>query len=96
MTTGRDGKQRHSAEQNKDVTACLSMLRIGLLLLIDGKRPLPWCTPSVRSSAASGSAQGGQPKRRKVDARDGVGTGSGGGPGATATSGKRKRAAGAP
>jgi hypothetical protein len=31
--------------QNKDVVACLSMLRIGLLLLTTGKKPALWCTP---------------------------------------------------
>jgi len=38
-------KQRHSAEQNKDVTAARCMLRIGLMLLLTGKRPAQFCSP---------------------------------------------------
>jgi hypothetical protein len=43
--SARDAKQRHSAEQNKDVTAARCMLRIGLMLLLTGKRPAQFCSP---------------------------------------------------
>lgn len=47
---GRDGKLRSSAEENKDVVACISMLRIGLGLILDGTRPVKWARPARRAA----------------------------------------------
>ena len=44
----KQGKLRHVAEENKDVVAALSMLRIGVMLLIDGSRPIEWCSHAQR------------------------------------------------
>jgi hypothetical protein len=44
----KSGLARHSAEENKDVVAAMSMLwRIGLPLLIDGGRPVEWCSDAA-------------------------------------------------
>jgi hypothetical protein len=47
LVKDKHGKQRHSAEENKDVIAALSMARIGMMLLIDGSRPLEWCSDNA-------------------------------------------------
>ncbi len=44
MVKNRQGKQRHVHEENKDTIAALSMLRIGVTLLLTGKKLKPWCT----------------------------------------------------
>jgi hypothetical protein len=44
----KNGKLRHVAEENKDVVAALSMFRIGVMLLIDGSRPIEWCSHAQR------------------------------------------------
>ena len=44
MVRNRHGKQRHVHEENKDTIAALSMLRIGVTLLLTGKKLKPWCT----------------------------------------------------
>lgn len=43
-----DGKWRHVAEENKDVIAAMAMLRIGVCVLIDGGRPVEWCSHDAR------------------------------------------------
>ena len=45
-----DGKWRHVAEENKDVIAAMAMLRIGVCVLIDGGRPVEWCSHDVRDA----------------------------------------------
>jgi hypothetical protein len=45
-----DGKWRHVAEENKDVIAAMAMMRIGVCVLIDGGRPVEWCSHDVRNA----------------------------------------------
>jgi hypothetical protein len=45
-----DGKWRHVAEENKDVIAAMAMMRIGVCVLIDGGRPVEWCSHDVRDA----------------------------------------------
>jgi hypothetical protein len=52
----RGGKQRHVAEENKDVVAALSMLQIGIRLMIDGARPAEWCANDVRDYAEAAAS----------------------------------------
>lgn len=61
-----DGKQRHSAEQNKDVIAARSMLIITITLWCTDVRPAEW--------TRAGSPKKKQPKRRRDD--DGAGAGA--------------------
>jgi hypothetical protein len=38
------------AEENKDVIAAMAMMRIGVCVLIDGGRPVEWCSHDVRDA----------------------------------------------
>lgn len=49
----RNGKMRHPFEENKDVIAALSLLRIGTMLLVDGSRPIEWCSDALRLHAGA-------------------------------------------
>jgi hypothetical protein len=48
-TVVKKGKRRHVAEENKDVVAAMSMVRIGIMLLVSGNRPAEWATDSQRN-----------------------------------------------
>lgn len=52
----RNGKSRHPFEENKDVIAALSLLRIGTMLLTDGSRPVEWCSDALRLHAGTPAA----------------------------------------
>lgn len=67
LVRDQHGKQRHSAEENKDVIAALSMARIGMMLLIDGSRPLEWCSDNalMHHQQAVGAARAAAPARKR-------------------------------
>jgi hypothetical protein len=48
-TVVKKGKRRHVAEENKDVVAAMSMVRIGIMLLVSGNRPAEWASDSQRN-----------------------------------------------
>ena len=81
MAVARDGKRRHSAEQNKDVTASRCMLRIGLSLLLTGKRPAQFCSnrqlvddqfvqPSPTTTTTSSAVKPTKPSKNRRAAHD--------------------------
>jgi hypothetical protein len=59
-----DGKWRHVAEENKDVIAAMAMMRIGVCVLIDGGRPVEWCSHDVRDAYEKRIAE--EAKKRKA------------------------------
>ena len=67
MTKGRDGKRRHSAEINKDVSAARNMLIIALSLWSNGVRPIEFTAdaPANAKRKASGGGGGGKAKKPK-------------------------------
>ena len=63
----RDGVQRHPAEQNKDVFAARSMIRIMLSLLVFGRRPEHLTRSASTKKRAANDASSKKKKRSKRD-----------------------------
>jgi hypothetical protein len=72
--------QRHrDAEENRDVIAAFAMLRIGTVLLVDGSRPIEWCSLQLRAfDLAAGTTANSKPpdppppanKRKRAEEED--------------------------